>query len=691
VYQAGNAGHYRTLVQLAPDVIYGVSPGATFTVLSPAFTEITGWATSEWIGRPFAGLVHPDDLPRAMEKFQQLMRGRIPEPYELRIRSKSGEYLVGEIRGIPIFEQGEVVGTIGVARDITERVRIEWELKESRDQLEVILQSVDDGITVQRPDGQIIYVNEAAARINGFSSIEDFLSVPLEKLVARVERFDEAGNPVELEQMPSRRALEGAETGEFVVRLRFKGKQEQRWCVVKSHPVFDESGRVRFAVNIVRDITAQRQVDEQRVELLRREQEARVAAEAAATRREFLARASEVLTASLDYETTLANLARLAVPALGDWCTIEVIEEDGSIRRVALTHSDPKKEAFAREVEGRYRREEGSSEVLRTGKPQLVPEIDEAMLEAAAQDDEHLRIIRGLALRSAVAVPLKARDRVLGAITILSAESGKRYGRQDLELLEDLGRRAAVAVDNARLYRQAQEALKLREEFLSIASHELKTPLTSLQLQVQILERLMRQQATSDLASSRAAKILNGADRQIKRLSRLIGDLLDVSRIARGRLDLEPSSVDLVALSAEVVDRFRAEAASAGVEVVLAAPVGEVAGSWDTFRLDQVITNLVSNAIKYGAGHPIAVEVTATNGVARLKVQDRGIGIAPEHQERIFNRFERMTSAHSYGGLGLGLYIANQIVEAHGGTIRVDSTPGEGSTFTVVLPRGIEH
>jgi PAS domain S-box-containing protein len=678
--------HYRTLVQLAPDVIYGVSPAATFTILSPAFTEITGWTTSEWIGRPFAGLVHPDDLPRAMENFQRLMAGQIPGPYELRIRSKSGDYLVGEIRGIPVFDQGEVVGAIGVARDITERVRVERELEESRDQLAVILQNVDDAITVQQPDGRVIYANEAAARINGFSSADELLALPLVQLVARVERFDEAGDRLSPEDLPARKALRGEETGEMVVRFRLLDTDEERWCIVRSHPVFDDHGSIRFAVTVARNISAQKRADQERLDLLRREQEARAAAESAGDRLAFLARASEVLASSLDYETILSNLARLAVPALGDWCTIEIIEEDGSIRRVALTHADPEMEAYAREIEGRYPRDERSSGVLRTGESQLVPEIDEAMLAAAARDAEHLRVLVGLGLRSGISVPLNARDRVLGVLTVLSAESGRRYRPDDLELVEDLGRRAAVAVDNARLYRQAQEALKLREEFLSIASHELKTPLTSLQLQVQILERFVHQRPPAALASERARHILEGADRQIKRMSKLSADLLDVSRIAGGRLGLERSSVDLGELATEVVERFRAETGAVGVTLNLKIQQ-DVTGQWDAFRLGQVLTNLLSNAIKYGGGNPIDVEVTAAGAKALLVVRDRGIGIAPEHHTRIFDRFERMTSASSYGGLGLGLYITAQIVEAHGGTIRVDSEPGAGSTFTVELPR----
>jgi two-component system sensor histidine kinase/response regulator len=233
--------------------------------------------------------------------------------------------------------------------------------------------------------------------------------------------------------------------------------------------------------------------------------------------------------------------------------------------------------------------------------------------------------------------------------------------------------------------RELREAVKARDEFLSIASHELKTPLTSLQAHVQMALRALRKQNQPGQAP--LTKRLEAAEQASKRLVHLIDGLLDVSRISVGRLELEPEEVDLAEVAREVAARFRPELAEAGcsLEINLESAVGR----WDRLRVEQVVTNLLSNAIKYGRGQPIELQVQANDGAARLVVRDRGIGIAPEQAKRIFERFERAVSPRNYGGLGLGLYIAHQIVEAHNGTIRVESRPGEGSTFTVELPRSV--
>jgi signal transduction histidine kinase len=359
------------------------------------------------------------------------------------------------------------------------------------------------------------------------------------------------------------------------------------------------------------------------------------------------------------------------------------------VRRLAVVHADPAKEHLASELQRRYPplpgSDRGIATVIAGRRPRLVPEITNRQLAGYARDPEHLAILRGLGLRSAMMVPLIARNRTLGVITLVSAESGHRYSPSDLAVAEDLGRRAATAVDNARLYREAQEALRLREEFLSIASHELKTPLTALHLQVQVLKRAIATVPWETPGVERLLETLEAAQRQVKRLTKLINDLLDVSRIAGGRLELERSEVDLWTVVRDAAARFEEEVRSAGSELTVESDA-PVLGIWDRFRLDQVVTNLLSNAIKYGEGRPIEVRVCSDGATARLTVRDRGTGIAPEHLPRIFDRFERAASSGQPSGLGLGLYICRQLVEAHEGTIRVTSCPGVGSTFEVELP-----
>jgi signal transduction histidine kinase len=271
----------------------------------------------------------------------------------------------------------------------------------------------------------------------------------------------------------------------------------------------------------------------------------------------------------------------------------------------------------------------------------------------------------------------------VGVITLAVAAGGRRFGPRDLELARELANRAAIAIFNARLYRAAQDAVQLRDDFLSVASHELRTPLTSLILSLNTLER--RPWADRPLAPLLDARRLAQAARQAERLDRLIGDLMDVSHLEAGNLDLARAPVDLGELVREVVARFEEDASRAGCAVTVETS-GRVVGNWDGSRLDQVVTNLFANAVKFGAGKPITIRVDQRDQMALLVVKDEGIGIDHQQQERIFGRFERAVSPRNFGGLGLGLYVCRRFVDAHGGTIRVSSEPGVGSMFSVELP-----
>jgi signal transduction histidine kinase len=316
----------------------------------------------------------------------------------------------------------------------------------------------------------------------------------------------------------------------------------------------------------------------------------------------------------------------------------------------------------------------------------LIENFTPEFIQVIAQNEQHARLLTATGVRSVIAAPMLVRGRTVGVLTFATSRSGRRYTAAELALLEDLAQRAALSVENARLYREAQDAIRLRDEFLSIASHELKTPLTPLSLKLQILASETRRQPDSPFRRAVEDYITVGA-RQVKKFTELVNDLLDVARIAGGRLRLDLEEVELGALVREVVARYEPEAARAGSRLMLEQGPETVTGHWDRLRLEQVITNLVDNAIKYGAGKPIHITVDSDTHRARLRVKDEGIGIAPEHLSRIFQRFARAVSERHYGGLGLGLYITRTIVEAMGGSIQVESTPGLGATFTVVLPR----
>lgn len=413
------------------------------------------------------------------------------------------------------------------------------------------------------------------------------------------------------------------------------------------------------------------------------ERDARRAAEVARERAAFLARASALLGSSLDYEETLRNVANLAVPKIGDWCGVDLVGESGVVAQVAVAHVDPAKVEYARELRRRYPPDpsspSGVPNVLRTGVSEMIPEIPDEMLVASARDEEHLRIARELGLRSVMIVPIKDRDTVLGAISFVAAESGRLYTEDDLIMAEQLAERAGAAIANARLYETAREAIRIRDEFMLIAGHELRTPIAALSLHHESLAST-RDGTPIEKIRERAEKL----SMQTQRLARLVEDLLDVPRISAGRLVLEREEVDLAELARETIDRMRDEFERTRTQ--LHVELEGVRGSWDRGRLDQVLTNLLGNAVKYGKGTSVELRVQRDGNTARLVVADQGIGIALEDQPRIFRRFERAVSPRKFGGLGLGLWIASQLVEAHGGTIDVLSQPGTGATFTVVLP-----
>jgi signal transduction histidine kinase len=292
-------------------------------------------------------------------------------------------------------------------------------------------------------------------------------------------------------------------------------------------------------------------------------------------------------------------------------------------------------------------------------------------------------MIHQLGTRSSVLAPLRARDRVIGTLGLTSA-TPHRFSRADVELAAELARRASLAIDNARLIGEMRRALSLREEFLRIASHELRTPLASLRLTAQALMRAAERKRAlpPEVLDASLRRMLDNT----RRLDQLTSELLDVTRIEHGRLALSPADVALDAIVREAVGRLEGDLAAAGsaVSIDCAAPVY---GWWDPSRLEQVVTNLVGNAAKFGPGKPIELKIEQLGADARLTVMDHGIGIDPARRPHIFDRFERAVPSSSYGGLGLGLYIARSLVVAHGGTITVESQPGAGSTFTVTLPR----
>ncbi len=659
--------------------IFMLDPEGRIASWNPGAARIKGYRAEEIIGRHFSVFYPPEDAqvkpPRELEEAARL--GKV-EDEGWRVRKDGSRFWASVVITALRDEQGRLRGFAKVTRDLSERRAADLRVRDlDREQagraaaesgerrLEAVLEGVADGITMQDPSGRVLFANLPAARACGFATVEELIAAPLEEIARRFAVEDAEGWPVPPDRFPGRIAVVTGQPASQLMHVLDRRSGRRWWSFVQARPVLGPDGKPEAAVNVWHDITAERRREE---------------------RQRFLADAGALLASSLDYQATLEQVARLAVPRLADWCAVDVVEDAG-LRSVAVTHVDPAKVELARQARARFPEDPsspgGMHEVLRTGRARLYPEIPEALIEQAARSEEHRALIRSLQLKSVMLVPMSARGRTLGVITFVGAESGRRYDEEDLALAEELGRRAAIAVENARLYREARDAVRVRDDFLSIAGHELKTPLAAIQLHLQGLLRLAARGALPD--GKRLTDRLEKAVSQGDRLEQLVGELLDVSRITAGRLKLDRERCDLGAVAREVVERFADELALAGCALALSCD-GEVVGCWDRLRLDQVVTNLLSNAIKYGRGKPIDLEVARDGERARLTVRDRGIGIDPGHHARIFGRFERAVSERHYGGFGLGLWIVRQIVENHGGSIALESAPGQGARFTVELP-----
>ncbi len=416
------------------------------------------------------------------------------------------------------------------------------------------------------------------------------------------------------------------------------------------------------------------------------EASARIQAEELARRALFLLDATEALALTLDVEQVPQQLMRFAVRDIADWGMLEALDERGRLVRLATAHHDRRCQELLDELELHHPRRTPPSHlalrVLGTGRSLLFPTVsDEVLRRFGVRDDVSRAIVRKLGGRSGMLVPLVARGRVVAALTL--ASGSRVFGREDLQLAEDLARRGAVHLDNVRLYREAREAVRARDDFIAVASHELNTPLTSLGLAVDALRSGLF--GKNPGAMERASDLIQ---RQQRRLTRLVREMLDVTRIQAGRLVLRRTETNLSALLRELCKSYEPEVEPSGGSLRCHIE-DDIRGLWDRGRLERVAENLLSNAVKFGAGGPVELTLRSRpDDIVELRITDHGVGIPYEQQRFIFDRFERAVSTREYAGLGLGLYIARGIVTAHGGTIRVASVPGQGSTFTVELPRG---
>jgi signal transduction histidine kinase len=435
---------------------------------------------------------------------------------------------------------------------------------------------------------------------------------------------------------------------------------------------------------------------------------ATVLAEAAGRRFAFLAEVGREISSSLEPREMLTRLADLVVAELADYCLIDVFDERGAPRRIAVAHRRPEGRELVLQLQRRHAptlgARTGAALVMRTGEPLLAAETDEAQLRAVVQDEEHLRLLLRLGVRPWICVPLLTHGRVLGAVSLVIAEGDRRYGPDDLELAEEIGLRTALALDNAQLYQQTQaevaerkrleEELRRRveelaaadrrkDEFLAMLAHELRNPLAAIANAGQVLDG-------REGIDPHSRELLAMIGRQSRHLARLVDDLLDVSRFSRGRIELRCAPIELRRAIEGAVESARPHVEQRRHALTISLPDEPLWLQADLTRIEQVFANLLHNAAKFtepGGSIELAAERRATEVVVR--VRDDGTGIAPELLPNIFDLFvqEERSLARSRGGLGIGLTLVRTLVERHGGSIEAASDgPGRGSELRVRLP-----
>jgi PAS domain S-box-containing protein len=635
----------REVIELAPDAFFQADLDARFTDVNQAACRLLGYDRRELVGKTIFDIIPPEDAPRLTSVRADLLAPGRVDRSEWNLIRKDGALAPVEVSA-NILSDGRWQAFV---RDISRRKRNEDE----RQVFVSFLENSPDFIGIADPHGKPVYLNPAGRRMVGLP----------------------ADYPIENTQIPEYYAPDQrAFATDVIVRSmieqgRWHGETYlHHWQTQEAIPVSDEhfmirspeTGRVLGMGTIIRDISEIRRVESQ----LR-----------------FLAEVGALLGASLEYEDTLVNIAQVACRDLADLCIIDVVQEDGKAARLKVMGRDPSLaelcDLFMRvPLEGN--RPYWFQMVVENKRPILMEHLSAEMIESFSQDESDLQTIRAAGFRSAIAVPLLKDGRLVAAIVLFSAS--RDYGPTDLNLAAEVAHRAALSIENARLFFEAQRAVKTREDVLAIVSHDLKSPLATIELAVTLLRGFR------DLDESQVQEFVNKMQRAADQMEVLIADLLDFARIQSGTFTVVASVHRLNEAVMPAIDRLRtlADAKRQTLEVDLPSSLPAVAV--DALRVGQVVSNLVGNAIKF-TPHGGAIRISAREQHHRIvvSVADTGPGIPQEYLAKIFDRFWQ-TPGTKQKGTGLGLSISKGIVEAHGGAIWAVSQTGEGSSFFFTLP-----
>lgn len=713
---------FAALLEAMPDAVIVADLRSRVVYANRSVERLLGWSSDDLVGRSLH-VIQPERLHGAHDAGfgRYATTGTttlFDTPIRLPARRADGEEVDIELNLAEIHDRSGDRLVIGVLRDLSERVELERHLTVMRylrattsaaAQLwtalepELVLQTLTD-VLVDDFDAALArtWVHEAegnqlrlvtsgglSTRVAGSSrEVLDVATYPYKVgVVARTRRpfvrNGLAGDSDFDQEWVARERMESV----ACLPLTTGGHLHGVMVAFFRHTIADEM------VETLGHLSALAAAALNDADLIEQERLARAQADRARAEFELLARVSERIPGSLSPESTAQTVASVMVPDLADWCIFDLLE-DGDLRMVAATHHDATRVEDIHELRERYPPDAEASpphpivRALRERATVRETVVDDD-LQARAVDAAHLALLRRVGIGAHVVCPLVARGRVLGTLSLVRDPARPAFDDGETATAEDVARRAALAIDNALLYQSAQQAVSLRDRFLAVASHELRTPLAIVRGNWELLSRrLARRDPAAVDAAGDVTPLLRRLGQGIDQLQRLVEDLLDVNRLRGDAIGFQMTSVDLVELLRDTVtgmvdDRQRAR-------ITMDLPSQPIIGRWDAARVAQVVGNLVGNALKYSADAPVSVELTETADAAHLVVRDRGIGIAGEQLEAIFEPFQRAPNASErhYPGLGLGLAVSREIVMQLGGRLWATSPgEGQGSEFHVELPK----
>ena len=645
----------QAVIHAWPLAVIAVDLEARVQLWNPAAERIFGWTAAEVIGRRIP--IVPEDRWHELvdEELGAALRGRELRKLETLRRRKDGSLIPVSISAAPMYDDGgRVTGMMGMLEDISARKQAQEALERLRRELELILNTAAEGIYGLDTEGRTTFANPAAARMVGRSS-EELIGQSQHELIHH-SRPD--GSPYPAEDCPIYAAYRDGMVRHVDDEV-FWRKDGTSFPVEYTSTPIREDGRITGAVVTFRDVSERKR------------------AEAA---QRFLLEASRRLSGSLDVDATLRQVTTLIVPERADYVVIHLVDEKGEARTAAAVHRDPEHADLVRRAGSALG---AIARVLRSGEPELVPEVSDDWLRAAGGDPSLRQVLDALRTRSLMLVPLRARERVIGAVTFGLTESRGNYTGHDLDTAEDLCGSAALALENARLFNDAQQAARIRDEVLRIVAHDLRNPLNTILLSAGVLGELLAADAKERRTENQQIETIR---RSVQRADRLIQDLLDVARVEAGTLAVQTAPLPAAALAHEAVELHRSLADKKGIrlEAVLPTELPTVAADHD--RILQVFSNLIDNAIKFTPeGGRVTVRAERGEHEVIFSVSDTGPGIPQEQLAHLFEPFWQAKRARR-AGAGLGLAIARGIVEAHGGWIGVESEVGRGTTVSFSVP-----